>query len=555
MSGLLESIGFSGWALHALIWLPVVGTGLVLWAEERRAKHIAFWWSLGVFVLSLGLWWAFDPASGAMQMETTTPWIDTWGVSYSLGIDGISLFMVMLTTFSTSMAILGSFNYIHARERAFYALMLLLEAGVVGVFVATDVFLFYVFFELTLVPMYFIVGIWGGERRIYAAIKFFLYTALGSLLMLVGIVYLAYKSNLLLGAPTFAYADLLGVPLTGTEQLWLFTAFALAFSVKVPVFPLHTWLPDAHVEAPTPGSVILAAVLLKMGTYGFLRFLLPLFPEAAQHPAVVTTMLVLGVIGILYTAWVAAVQPDAKKLVAYTSVAHMGFVVLGVFALTVNGLQGGLIVMISHGVSTGALFLLLGMLYERRHTRLIADFGGLGRVAPWFATAFVITALASIGLPGTSGFVGEFLALLGAFETHPVMAGVATLGVIFAAYYMLPMVQSMFFNALDKPENRSFPDLSPREIAIMAPMCALMIWIGWHPTPILERMEPSVRAVLERVEAAGATVEARAGGPGAAPDGPLGTPKGEPGVSDAARAGGPGADDDTGDVELTGDDS
>lgn len=502
MADFLDSIGYVRWALHALIWLPALGIGLVLWSEEAWAKTLAFWWSIGVFVLSLGLWWAFDPTEAGMQMQSTTPWIATWGVSYSLGIDGISLFMVMLTTFTTSLAILGSFNYIKTRERSFYALMLLLEAAVIGVFVATDVFLFYVFFELTLVPMYFIVGVWGGERRIYAAIKFFLYTAFGSLLMLVGILYLFTRAKTLLGFPTFAYADLLQVPLTGTEQLWLFAAFAVAFSVKVPLFPLHTWLPDAHVEAPTPGSVILAAVLLKMGTYGFLRFLLPLFPLAAKHPTVVMTMLVLGLIGILYTAWVAAVQPDAKKLVAYTSVAHMGFVVIGIFALTVNGLQGGLLVMISHGISTGALFLLLGMLYERRHTRTIADFGGIARVAPWFATAFVITALTSIGLPGTSGFVGEFLALLGTFETHPVIAFLATLGVIFAAYYMLPMVQTIFFNELDKDENRDIQDLSPREMTILAPLCALMLVIGWNPTPILERMEPSVRAVIERVEAA-----------------------------------------------------
>jgi len=508
MTALLDSVGYGSWALHALVWLPVMGMGLVLWSEESRAKTVAFWWSLAVFVLSLGLWWAFDATQGGFQMTSTTPWIEQWGVSYSLGIDGISLFMVILTTLSTSLAILGSFNYIQTRERAFYALMLLLEAAVVGVFVATDVLLFYVFFELTLVPMYFIVGIWGGERRIYAAIKFFLYTAFGSLLMLVGILYLFYQAKNVLGGPTFAYADFLLVPLTLTEQLWLFAAFALAFSVKVPVFPLHTWLPDAHVEAPTPGSVILAAVLLKMGTYGFLRFLLPFFPAAAQHPTVVATMLVLGVIGILYTAWVAAVQPDAKKLVAYTSVAHMGFVVLGVFALTVNGLQGGLVVMISHGLSTGALFLLLGMLYERRHTRAIDDFGGLARVAPWFATAFVITALASIGLPGTSGFVGEFLALLGTFETHPTIAIVATLGVIFAAYYMLPMVQKVFFNKLETSENREVEDLSPRELTILVPLVALMIWIGWNPTPFLERMEPSVRAVIERVESAGAQASA-----------------------------------------------
>ncbi len=519
MTALLESIGYSAWALHALIWLPVLGIALVLTSDEARAKTLAFWCSIGVFVVSLGLWWAFDPSEAGMQMQSTTPWISSWGVSYSLGIDGISLFMVMLTTFSTSVAILGSFNYIKDRERAFYALMLLLEAAVIGVFVATDLFLFYVFFELTLLPMYFIVGVWGGERRIYAAIKFFLYTAFGSLLMLVGILYLHWRAETLLGVSTFGFADLLQVPLSDTEQLWLFTAFAVAFSVKVPVFPLHTWLPDAHVEAPTPGSVILAAVLLKMGTYGFLRFLLPFFPVAAQHPTVVTVMLVLGVIGILYTAWVAAVQPDAKKLVAYTSVAHMGFVVLGIFALNVNGLQGGLFVMISHGISTGALFLLLGMLYERRHTRKIADFGGIARSAPWFATAFVITALASIGLPGTSGFVGEFLALLGTFEKYPVIGVIATLGVIFAAYYMLPMVQTIFFNKLDKPENREMEDLSRREMAILAPMCALMIVIGWHPTPLLERMEPSVRAVIERVEAAApsnlAAVEpaGRPGGP------------------------------------------
>ena len=504
MTALLDSIGYAGWALHALIWLPVLGMGLVLATDESRAKTVAFWWSVGLFVLSLGLWWAFDPSGELFQLVTRREWIAIWGVSYALGIDGIALFMVLLTTLTMPLAILGSFRYIREREKAFYALMLLLQTGIVGVFVSMDLFLFYVFFELTLVPMYFIVGIWGGQRRIYAAIKFFLYTAFGSLLMLVAILYLAWKAKTMLGFATFAYADLLQVPLTGTEQLWLFAAFALAFSVKVPVFPLHTWLPDAHVEAPTPGSVILAAVLLKMGTYGFLRFLLPLFPVAAQHPTVVTTMLVLAVIGILYTAWVAAVQPDAKKLVAYTSVAHMGFVVLGVFALTVNGLQGGLVVMISHGISTGALFLLLGMLYERRHTRTIADFGGIARVAPWFATAFVITALASIGLPGTSGFVGEFLALMGAFESHPTLAFLATLGVIFAAYYMLPMVQTVFFNKLEKEENRTMEDLTGREMAIMAPLCALMIVIGWHPTPILERMEPSVRVVLERVEEAGA---------------------------------------------------
>ena len=500
MTDFLASIPalYEGWVLHALLWLPIGGLVHVMASGEHRARHIAFWWSAAVFVLSLGLWWAYDPGSGGLALQSSVPWIESWGVSYALGLDGISVFMVMLTTLTTPIAILGSFEYVKTRRKAFYALMLLLQTGVVGVFVATDLFLFYVFFELTLIPMYFIVGIWGGERRIYAAVKFFLYTAVGSLLMLVAILYIYFSS----GSGSFGYEAFLSADLTMREQLWLFAAFALAFGIKVPIFPLHTWLPDAHVEAPTPGSVILASLLLKMGTYGFLRFLLPFFPGAVQHPTVVAVMLTLGVAGIIYAAWVAAVQPDAKKLVAYTSVAHMGFVVIGVFAMTVNGLQGGLVVMISHGVSTGALFLLLGMMYERRHTRLIEDFGGIGRVAPLFATAFVITALASIGLPGTSGFIGEFLALIGTFETHAVAAIIAATGVIFAAYYMLPMVQRILFNELDKPENRSFADLSRREMVVLGPLVALMIWIGVHPTPFLERMEPSVQIVLDRVDEA-----------------------------------------------------
>ena len=505
---MLNALAYDAWILHALIWLPFVGMVHVLWAPGARAKHLALYWSLAVFVLSIGLWWAYDPAlGGGYQLDSSRPWIEQWGVSYALGLDGISLFLVMLTTFTTPLAILGSFNYIKRKEKSFYALMLLLEVGVIGVFSAVDLFLFYVFFELTLVPMYFIVGIWGGERRIYAAVKFFLYTAFGSLLMLVAILYLHFRAQTLMRVTSFAFLDLLQVPLSPTEQLWLFGAFALAFAIKVPLFPFHTWLPDAHVEAPTPGSVVLAAVLLKMGTYGFVRFLLPFFPVASQHPTVIMIMMTLGVVGIIFAAWVAAVQPDAKKLVAYTSVAHMGFVVIGVFALDVNGLQGGMLVMISHGISTGALFLLLGMLYERRHTRNIEDYGGLGRVAPWLATAFVITALTSIGLPGTSGFIGEFLALLATFESHPGMGVLAATGVIFAAYYMLPMVQRVFFNQLDSEENRAVEDLSPREITILAPMIALMIWIGVFPTPFLQRMEPSVQAILERVEMA-ATTEA-----------------------------------------------
>mgnify|MGYP001038764347 CR=1 FL=1 len=505
MTALLDSVAYDAWVLHALVWLPLVGMGWVLASSEEQAKHVAFRVSTALFVLSLGLWFGFETGTADLQFASSVPWIEAWGIDYALGLDGLSLMLVLLTTFTMPLAILGSFKYIDTKQKGFYALMLLLQTGVVGVFAATDLFLFYVFFELTLVPMYFIVGIWGGERRVYAAVKFFLYTAFGSLLMLVAILYLYVEARTQLGYGSFAFADLARTDLALQQQLWLFSAFALAFAIKVPIFPLHTWLPDAHVQAPTPGSVVLAAVLLKMGTYGFVRFLLPFFPEAAQHPTVVTAMIVLGVIGIVYAAWVAAVQPDAKKLVAYTSVAHMGFVVVGVFALTVNGLQGAIMVMIAHGISTGALFLLLGMLYERRHTRTIADFGGLGRSAPWLATAFVITALASIGLPGTSGFPGEFLALLGLFETHPVLGVIAATGVIFAAYYMLPMVQRIFFNALDREENRQVEDLSRRELVVLTPLIAAMILLGVFPNAVFERTEPTVRAVLERVEAAATT--------------------------------------------------
>jgi NADH-quinone oxidoreductase subunit M len=500
MDGLLNGIDYGGWALHAVLWLPLAGVVAVLLAPEERARHVAFAVATLVFLVSAPLWWAFNPALGGFQLVSSRSWIAPWGISYTIGIDGISVLLVLLTTLLSPIAILGAFRYITLRQKPFYAMMLLLQTGVLGVFMALDLFLFFVFWEIMLVPMYFIIGIWGGDRRIYAAIKFFLYTAFGSLLMLVGILYVVFKYRTLTGTLSFAYLDLLNVSLTFSEQFWLFGAFALAFAIKVPLFPFHTWLPDAHVEAPTPGSVILAAVLLKLGAYGFLRFLLPLFPHASTDATVVMLLMVLGLIGILYGAWVAAVQPDAKKLIAYTSVAHMGFVVLGIFALTLQGLQGAMIVMLSHGASTGALFLLLGMLYERRHSRRIEDFGGLASVMPMFAGVFVLAALASIGLPGTSGFVGEFLALVGTFQTHPWVALIATLGVIFAAYYMLPMVQRIVFNDLDKPENRNLPDLSRRELAVLAPLVALMIWMGVYPKPFLERMEVSVTELIERVE-------------------------------------------------------
>ncbi|HUF12171.1 MAG TPA: NADH-quinone oxidoreductase subunit M [Longimicrobiales bacterium] len=500
MNALLNAIGYEEWVIHFLLFFPIAGMFAALLASETRAKNVAFGFSLVELLVSLPLWWAFGRDTAAFQFVTSAPWIPTWGIGYTVGIDGISVLLVLLTTLLTPITILGSYRYIQRRQRAFYAMMLLLETGMLGVFVALDLFLFYVFWELMLVPMYFIIGIWGGDRRIYAAIKFFLYTAIGSLLMLVGILFLVWKLNAQTGQISFALQDILHVSLTWAEQAWLFGAFALAFAVKVPMFPVHTWLPDAHVEAPTPGSVILAAVLLKMGAYGFLRFLLPLFPEASTDPLFVGILLVLGVIGIIYAAWVAAVQPDAKKLIAYTSVAHMGFVVLGIFALNLQGIQGAMIVMLSHGASTGALFLLLGMLYERRHTRRITDFGGLAAVMPMFATVFVLTALASIGLPGTSGFVGEFLALVGTFQTHPWIALFATTGVIFAAYYMLPMVQRIWFGEVEREENAALPDLSRRELAVLTPLVVLMLWIGLYPKPFLDRTEASVVQLIEQVE-------------------------------------------------------
>jgi NADH-quinone oxidoreductase subunit M len=507
MNHFLTTIDYSGWILNALILLPLLGVVPLFLVPARQARYVALVVTTVEFVLSLGLWWAFDPTNPGMQFKLTDPtwvgdlWMAKWGVHYTVGLDGISLFMVLLSTGLMALSVLGSFNYITQRERGYYAMMLTLLTGMIGVFVALDLFVFYVFWEVMLIPMYFIIGIWGGQNRLYAAIKFFIYTMAGSLLMLVAILVLVWQSAAATGVITFDYEAVLAqAPKIGAAAPWLFACFALAFAIKVPMFPFHTWLPDAHVEAPTAGSVILAGVLLKMGTYGFLRFAVPFFPEVALSPAVTSIVVTAAVIGVVYGALVAMVQPDVKKLVAYSSVSHLGFVMLGIWAGTLQSIQGALMVMIGHGLSTGALFFLIGMLYERRHTRQIADFGGLARVLPLFSLVLVVTSLASIGLPGLNGFIGEFLVLVGSFGRHPVATGIATTGVIFAAAYLLWALQRIIFNPLDKPENAHLTDLTPREAWVLLPLVAGMIWLGLYPQPVLARMESSARQYLELVK-------------------------------------------------------
>src|SRR5438094_5617714 len=450
--------------LTALIAWPAIAAVGVLTAPARWAKHIALAGSLLELAISVPLWWVFQPAGG-MQLQVDVPWIPSWGIHYAVGVDGISLFLILLTTFLMPLSILGSYTYITTRERAFYALLLVLTSGMIGVFVALDLFLFYVMWDVMLIPMYFIIGVWGGQNRLYAAIKFFIYTFFGSLLMLVAILTLVYLVAQRTGVYSFSYVNVMNnIGALGPVAFWLFGAFFLAFAIKVPMFPFHTWLPDAHVEAPTAGSVLLAGILLKMGTYGFLRFAVPFFPQVALHPAVQTAIVVLALVGIIYGGLVAMVQPDYKKLIAYSSVAHLGVGMLGICALTLQSVQGALLVMINHGISTGALFFLAGMLYERRHSRLIAAFGGIARVVPLLAAVLTLVSLPSIRLPATNGFVGEFLVLPGAFRTYPRAAIVATTGVIADAMYLLPALQRVIYNPLDKPEHEKLPVLSPREI-------------------------------------------------------------------------------------------
>jgi len=503
----MTSSGFP--LLTAITFLPLVGVLVLLFmpaSEVKAARYFTLIVSVLTFLCSLMILPRFDGAKYQFQLVEYVPWISQVGINYRMGIDGISLWLVLLTTFLSVISIWFSF-YVEKRVKTYMITMLILETAMLGVFMSLDLILFYTFFEATLVPMYLLINIWGGERRAYAAVKFFIFTFAGSIFMLVGMIALYQLQKSATGIASFSIIDIQtnvanGKIWAGSFQLeaWIFWAFAVAFLVKCPAFPFHTWLPDAHTEAPTAGSVILAGVLLKMGTYGFLRFVLPLFPDVIGQ--MVVPIMILAIIGILYGAIVAAVQPDVKRLVAYSSVAHMGFVLIGIFSLTHAGMMGGSLQQLSHGISTGALFLLIGLIYERRHTRLFSEYGGLKAQMPIYAAIFLIVMLSSVGLPGTNGFVGEFLALLGTFQAgfmgshnltiwYGVVAG---LGVILAAIYLLWMFQKMFYGENKNPANQVLRDLKPWEIAMCGCLILFIFWGGFHPDTFLKPMEASISA-------------------------------------------------------------
>ncbi len=504
-----------------VIFLPALGALLML---ALRSDHAIRWTALATtlltFLVSLGLWTGFDASVTTAQMvDQSASWFpDRFDITYFVGVDGLSLLLVLLTTLLGPIVVLSSWNYIAKYRKAYYVLLLILQTGVTGVFCAYDVILFYIFFEITLIPMYFIIGIWGGENRVYAAVKFVLYTLVGSLLMLVAILYLGNEAGKAVndGVFTTNWYKLVQYNVPLGMQTWLFFLFAFSFAIKVPLFPLHTWLPDAHVQAPTGGSVILAGVLLKMGTYGLVRFCLPFFPNAAQEYAMLFA--VLAVVGIVYGALVSRAQTDAKMLVAYSSVSHLGFVVLGIFAFTTEALQGAMIQMVNHGLSTGALFLLVGMLYERRHTRLMADFGGIARTVPVLSFFMILTVLASAGLPGLNGFVGEFMILVGSFQSatvgKPLLIALATTGVILAAVYLLWMVYRTFWGAVTHEANRKMKDLNLREVALLAPLAVLMVVLGFAPNAFLQKSEPATQHLLDTIaQKRAAALEAAAPAP------------------------------------------
>ncbi|MBI5666690.1 MAG: NADH-quinone oxidoreductase subunit M [Chloroflexi bacterium] len=511
-----------------VLFIPLVSMFIILLLREDTQREYIKWGaligSLLTFAASILLWLGFDASQPGLQLAQRTTWINlsatdaTYNISYYVGVDGLSLLLIMLTTFIMPLAILFSFRQHvleeRGRQKLYYAFMLLLEWAMLGVFVAQDLFLFYIFWEITLVPMYFLIGIWGAEERIYAAIKFFLYTMAGSILMLLAILYVGTQ------AQTFALPDIIAkvqanpdlFPFAGlfSTQSFLFLGFLIAFAIKVPLWPLHSWLPDAHVQAPTAGSVILAGVMLKLGTYGIVRFCLPMFPEASVAWAPIIA--VLAVIGIIYGAWVSYAQTDVKKLVAYSSVSHLGFVVLGIFALNPQGLQGAILQMVNHGISTGGLFLLVGMLYERRHTKAMEAYGGIWKVMPIFGGLSLVIALSSMGLPGLNGFVGEFTILLGTFGSPYLgffFALFATLGVILAAVYILYMFQKVFMGEVDKEENRNLPQLHWQEVTVLVAVVIVIFWIGLQPGLFFGTMDASVNQLVTQVNSAAANVVLR----------------------------------------------
>jgi NADH-quinone oxidoreductase subunit M len=502
--------------LNLVTYIPLIGAIVILFfiRKENGAaiRYTATFFAVVDFIVSLYLWFNFDPhGTGAhlFQFRETYSWIPSLGVQYDFGIDGISLLLILLTTFMGIIAVVSSYSAIDHRQKEYYILLLLLQTGMIGTFCALDFFLFYVFWEIMLVPMYFIIGIWGGPRKLYAAIKFFIYTLSGSVVMLLSILALYFFND---GGIPFLNIKGLGNPATFSVlqyhnighlippqlQFWIFIGFFLGFAIKVPMFPFHTWLPDAHVEAPTAGSIILAAVLLKMGTYGFVRFALPILPDATKQ--LIVPIVVLSIIGIIYGALVSLVQKDMKKLVAYSSVSHLGFVMLGMFALNPMGLKGSVLQMINHGISTGALFLLVGIIYERRHTRMIADYGGLAKQMPMYATLFLIAALSSMGLPALNGFIGEFTILLGAANRSIVWASFASAGIVLGAAYLLWLYQRVFWGPLDNPANKNVPDVNRRELGLLLALVVLMVWIGIKPAVFFDIIEEPVNYIVRKVD-------------------------------------------------------